>query len=102
MSLVASWALLHISVEIPTVDARSCIRLKVVPTGPAQQAIIVEAVASDSSAADAGVQPGMKLTAISDPVRRNEVWQLQARAKSGRTGMTHLMRSAHDVHQEQC
>lgn len=47
------------------------------PTGPAQQAIVVEAVADGSNAAQAGVQRGMKLTAISDPVRRNEVWQLQ-------------------------
>ena len=41
------------SVEIPTADARSCIRFKVVPTGPAEQAIVVEAVAEGSSAAGA-------------------------------------------------
>lgn len=72
--------LLHVSsVEIPTADARTSIRFMVVPTGPAQQAIVVEAVADGSSAAQAGVQRGMKLTGISDPVRRNEVWQLQVR-----------------------
>lgn len=65
------------SIEIPTSDARTCIGFKVVPTGPAQQAIVVETVADGSSAAQAGVQRGMKLTAISDPVRRSEVWQLQ-------------------------
>ena len=65
------------SVEIPTAEARSCIRFNVVPTGPAEQAIVVEAVADGSSAAQAGIQRGMKLTAISDPVRRSEVWELQ-------------------------
>jgi S1-C subfamily serine protease len=67
------------SVEIPTAEARSCIRFKVVPTGPAEQAIVVEAVADGSSAAQAGIERGMKLTAISDPVRRSEVWELQVR-----------------------
>lgn len=38
---------------------------------------MVEAVAEGSSAAQAGIQRGMKLTAISDPVRRSEVWELQ-------------------------
>lgn len=67
------------SVEVPTADARMCVRFTVVPTGPAQQAIVVESVAEGSSVAQTGVQRGMRLTAISDPVRRNEVWQLQVR-----------------------
>lgn len=71
------------SVEIPTRDARSSIRFTVVPTGPASQAIVVEAVADSSSAAEAGIQRGMKLAAISDPVRRNEVWELQVSQAGG-------------------
>lgn len=67
------------SVEIPTAEARSCVRFTVVPTGPAQQAIVVEAVADGSSAAQSGIQRGMKLTAISDPVRRDDVWELQVK-----------------------
>ena len=69
--------LLFRSVDVPTADARSCLRLTLVPTGPARQAIVVEAVAEGSSVAAAGVQRGMALSAISDPVRRSEVWQLQ-------------------------
>lgn len=80
--------LLH-SVEIPTTDARTSIRFMVVPTGPAQQAIVVEAVADGSSAAQAGVQRGMKLTGISDPVRRNEVWQLQVRTAVPLSSVVH-------------
>eukprot|EP00775_Hariotina_reticulata_P013100 gene13099-13228_t len=66
------------SVEIPTTDARRCIRFQLVPSGTGQ-AIVVESVAEGSSAQQAGVKVGMKLSGISDPVRRDEVWQLQDR-----------------------
>jgi hypothetical protein len=32
-----------------------------------------------TSSPQEGVRPGMRLTAISDPIRRNEVWKLQDR-----------------------
>lgn len=68
------------SVQVPTADARRCIRFAVVPMGPAQQAIVVEAVAEGSQAfSEAGIQRGLRLTGISDPVRRDEVWKLQVR-----------------------
>ncbi|KAF6260043.1 hypothetical protein COO60DRAFT_1700504 [Scenedesmus sp. NREL 46B-D3] len=65
-------------VDIPTADARRCLRFQAVPSGTGQ-AIVVSAVAEGSSAEEAGVRRGMKLTGISDPVRQYEVWDLQDR-----------------------
>eukprot|EP00879_Flechtneria_rotunda_P011463 GHRR01011976.1.p1 GENE.GHRR01011976.1~~GHRR01011976.1.p1 ORF type:complete len:148 (+),score=11.74 GHRR01011976.1:206-649(+) len=63
-------------VDIPTADARSCIRFQLVPSGTGQ-AIAVADVAEGSQAEQAGIQRGMKLVGISDPIRQNEMWELQ-------------------------
>jgi len=39
-------------------------------------AILVKEVTPGSAAAAAGVQPGQQLLAVSDPIRQNEVWEL--------------------------
>ncbi|WIA14296.1 hypothetical protein OEZ85_002830 [Tetradesmus obliquus] len=67
-----------LSVDIPTVEARSCLRFQAVPSGTGQ-AIVVSAVAEGSSPEEAGVRRGMKLVGISDPIREYEVWDLQDR-----------------------
>uniref|UniRef100_A0A383WG76 PDZ domain-containing protein n=1 Tax=Tetradesmus obliquus TaxID=3088 RepID=A0A383WG76_TETOB len=66
------------SVDIPTAEARSCLRFQAVPSGTGQ-AIMVSAVAEGSSPEEAGVRRGMKLVGISDPIREYEVWDLQDR-----------------------
>ncbi|WIA34474.1 hypothetical protein OEZ86_012805 [Tetradesmus obliquus] len=67
-----------LSVDIPTAEARSCLRFQAVPSGTGQ-AIVVSAVAEGSSPEEAGVRRGMKLVGISDPIREYEVWDLQDR-----------------------
>lgn len=59
---------------------------------------MVEAVADGSSVAAAGVQRGMALTAISDPVRRNEVWHLQVRWEGGEWVLVPLPATGQHTH----
>ncbi|GBG00131.1 hypothetical protein Rsub_12742 [Raphidocelis subcapitata] len=61
------------------------------------QAIICVEVASGSEADEAGVRRGMRLTAISDPIRRNEVWRLQDRPSLKNIRELFKMRSADTI-----
>eukprot|EP00878_Enallax_costatus_P003043 GHUV01003241.1.p1 GENE.GHUV01003241.1~~GHUV01003241.1.p1 ORF type:complete len:296 (+),score=96.02 GHUV01003241.1:190-1077(+) len=67
-----------LSVSIPTAEARSTLRFELLPNGKGH-AVVVSAVAEGSSAQQCGVKRGMKLAAISDPIRRDEMWELQDR-----------------------
>lgn len=69
----------HCSVELPTADVQSAMRLTGVVQGRGA-AIVVSAVAPGSAAAAAGVRVGQQLLAVSDPVRRTEMWDLNAQA----------------------
>jgi len=61
------------------------------------QAIIVVAVAAGSEADELGVRPGLRLTAISDPIRRSEVWRLQDRPSLKNIRELIKMRSADTI-----
>lgn len=88
-----------LSVEIDTADARRSIRLDVAPMGYGQAIVVVE-VAGGSEAEEVGVRPGLRLTAISDPIRRNEVWKLQDRPSLKNIRELLKMRSADTIQLE--
>lgn len=86
-------------VEIDTVGARQSIRLDVAPMGYGQ-AIVVVGVAGGSEAEEVGVRAGLRLTAISDPIRRSEVWRLQDRPSLKNVRELLKMRSADTIELE--
>ncbi|KAG2451180.1 hypothetical protein HYH02_003787 [Chlamydomonas schloesseri] len=59
-------------------EALQTVRLGLVPEGRGQ-AIVVTEVAEGSRAAELGVTRGMKMNALSDPIRYGELWDLQDR-----------------------
>ena len=63
------------SVELASVDMKATVTLARLRAGPGY-AIVIASVAPGSEAASAGVRPGQQLLQVSDPIRPNEVWQL--------------------------
>ncbi|KAK9811321.1 hypothetical protein WJX72_001761 [[Myrmecia] bisecta] len=63
------------SVRLPVNETKAALRFDSVPDGK-QTAVIVTAVANDSAAQQAGIVPGQKLLAISDPIRYTEMMKL--------------------------
>jgi len=66
-------------VELPTADVNAAVQLMGVRQGRGA-GILVSAVEPGSAAAAAGVRPGQQLLAVSDPVRRTEMWELNPQA----------------------
>ena len=69
----------ELRVELNTADAQASIKFVDVPNSRGQDIVLCE-VQPSSAAADSGLRVGQKLLAISDPVRQNEMWQLNDRA----------------------
>ncbi|EFN53348.1 hypothetical protein CHLNCDRAFT_137078 [Chlorella variabilis] len=63
------------SVELASADMKATVTLARLRAGPGY-AIVIASVAPGSEAASAGVRPGQQLLQVSDPIRPNEVWQL--------------------------
>ncbi|KAI8467794.1 MAG: hypothetical protein J3K34DRAFT_429268 [Monoraphidium minutum] len=83
-------------VELDTAEARRSLRFDVAPMGFGQAIVTVD-VAAGSEAEEAGVRAGLRLTAISDPIRRNEVWKLQDRPSLKNIRELLRMRSADTI-----
>ncbi|KAG2435849.1 hypothetical protein HXX76_007044 [Chlamydomonas incerta] len=60
------------------IEALQTVRLGLVPDGRGQ-AVVVTEVAEGSRAEELGVTRGMKMNALSDPIRYGELWDLQDR-----------------------
>lgn len=65
------------ALTLPKADAASALTLDLIPEGRGQ-AVVVVAVAPGSAAEAAGVTPGCKILAVSDP-NRGELWELKDR-----------------------
>lgn len=83
-------------VELDTAEARRSIRFDAAPMGFGQAIVVVE-VTDRSEAQEACVRPGMRLTAISDPIRPFEVWKLQDRPSLKNIRELLRMRSAETI-----
>lgn len=66
-------------VELGTAGAQASLGLAATAVGRGK-AIMISRVAPGSEAEQAGVRPGQRLLAVSDPVRRDEVWPLGDRS----------------------
>ena len=64
------------TVDVETRVARRAIQWDSIAIGDEDRAIYVSGVAFDSEAERQGVKPGMRLVAITDPVDKNEMWQM--------------------------
>ena len=64
------------TVDVETRVARRAIQWDSIAIGDEDRAIYVSGVAFDSEAEKQGVKPGMRLVAITDPVDKNEMWQM--------------------------
>lgn len=69
----------RLSVTLDTAEAQQSIKFVDVPNRNGQDIVLCE-VGPDSAAAASGLRVGQQLLAISDPVRQNEMWQLNDRA----------------------
>ncbi|KAL4535207.1 hypothetical protein Ndes2437A_g05937 [Nannochloris sp. 'desiccata'] len=69
----------NFQVEIATSEAQTALKFAAVRVGGGK-AIVVEAVAVGSEAAEAGIRPGQQLFSLSDPIRPTETWMLNDRA----------------------
>jgi hypothetical protein len=69
------------SFEIGTAGARGSLKFDLAPIPGRRDgyAVVCVEVAPGSEAAEAGIRVGMRLTAISDPIRRDGVWPVQER-----------------------
>lgn len=68
------------SIELPTADVQRSVQLASVLQGRGA-AIVVSAVQPGSAASSAGVRCGQQLLAVSDPVRRTEMWELNPQVR---------------------
>jgi len=69
----------NFQVEIATSEAQTALKFAAVRVGGGK-AIVVEAVAVGSEAAEAGIRPGQQLYSLSDPIRPSETWIVNDRA----------------------
>jgi hypothetical protein len=70
-----------LSVELSTEDVQNSIQFDTIPlNGGKTRAIVVSSVLANSACAKAGIQPGMRLLQLSDPIQANQVWSLNDRA----------------------
>jgi hypothetical protein len=69
----------NFQVEIAASEAQTALKFAAVRMGGGK-AIVVEAVAVGSEAAEAGIRPGQQVLSLSDPIRPNETWILNDRA----------------------
>ncbi len=69
----------QLRVTLDTAEAQDSIKFVDVPNRTGADIVLCEVI-PDSAAAIAGLRVGQKLLAISDPVRQNEMWQLNDRA----------------------
>ncbi|PNW71897.1 hypothetical protein CHLRE_16g668600v5 [Chlamydomonas reinhardtii] len=65
-------------ITLKGLEALQTVRLGLVPDGRGQ-AVVVTEVAEGSRAEELGVTRGMKMNALSDPIRYGELWDLQDR-----------------------
>ena len=72
-------------VELPTQNARREIILEAY-----RELHYVSAVATGSEAEKAGIVPGMVLRAVSDPIQRNEMWNVREKGADGRVSSASL------------
>ncbi|KAL4458877.1 hypothetical protein ABPG75_013742 [Micractinium tetrahymenae] len=84
------------SVELPTADVQCSVQLMSVLKGRGA-AIVVSGVEPGSAAAAAGVRTGQQLLAVSDPIRRTEMWELNAQASLRYTRQAIRMRVADSI-----
>lgn len=82
--------------ELPTQEAQAALRLATVRQGRGS-AIVIAEVAPGSAPAAAGCRPGQQLLAVSDPVRRNEMWRLDGNSSLRYTRQAIRMRVAGDI-----
>lgn len=79
--LDASDVVTPLSVELSTEDVQNSIQFDTMPlNGGKTRAIVVSSVLANSACAEAGIQPGMRLLQLSDPIQANQVWSLNDRA----------------------
>ncbi|KAL4423193.1 hypothetical protein ABPG77_000326 [Micractinium sp. CCAP 211/92] len=84
------------SIELPTADVQRSVQLASVLQGRGA-AIVVSAVQPGSAASSAGVRCGQQLLAVSDPVRRTEMWELNPQASLRYTRQAIRMRVADSI-----
>lgn len=67
------------SVELPTADVQAAVQLMGLRQGRGT-VIVIASVEPGSAAAAAGVKPGQQLLTVSDPIRREEDWQINGQS----------------------
>lgn len=82
--------------ELPTADVQASISIMGVRQGRGA-AILVARVDPGSAAASAGVRVGQQLLGVSDPIRRTEMWELNAQASLRYTRQAIRMRVADTI-----
>jgi len=65
-----------LTIRMSTIDARRCIMLDQYDNKDGTFSVYVSGVASGSEVAEAGVMPGQILRAVSDPIKKDEMWVL--------------------------
>lgn len=67
-------------VTLPTAEAQQSIKFGLARARSGKDtAIIIDRLSGGVAASEAGVRPGQRLWSISDPIRANEMWQLNDR-----------------------